>query len=952
MNNDRVDVGSDLLVGLDNEDFWQEMNEGLWGGHIETMAVDILRDVIYAGTFGGGVFRSADGGGSWQAVNSGLTNLDVRSFAISGDGRVYAGTFGGVFRSRKTILVSMPKSIALAADTVVYCSAYINGTVESGDQAAFARFMWGIRPSELSNQISVSDDSIKAMTTTTLQARLTGLRPGTTYYYTLVASNPLGTSYGDTLWFTTLADQTAPYVTAVTPVNGAKDVLPATPFVVRIKDDESGINRSTLMMKVNGVQVEPDTSGNEDEVILTYRPSSGWTPGEDVKIVIGAEDYAGNLVEPDSFCFAVRLGPEIKSVAAADFGLTSAKLTGVVNPHGIMTSFYFEYGTNASYGLLAVPSPAQGDDTSDVVVSAIVQGLFPDREYHYRLVAVSGTDTNRCEDHTFRTLADMVAPVIVHSERKEIPRGTSLSVEAMITDNYRIKSAVLHYRRGGEAGYTVANMIPSGNRYSGTIPSSAVTERGLEYYIAARDSADNESTMPADLAGSGPFVVQVRSENLLFPQATAAGLYRMFSVPVYMDDITVASQLVDDLGPYDKTKWRLYRCINDQYVEYGSMGFAAGFVAGHAFWLITQETTSIDVGPGVSAETGEPAVIELQPGWNQIGNPFAFPVYWRDVVKPSEVEDLVRYTGTANEKSYNYNYPVLQPWEGYFVKSNAMNIVRIKIPAKEATGLEKAVVENRWDGREFENGEWVVRLEARCGNCVDRDNYIGCMQGASTERDEWDISEAPVIDEYVSLYFPHQTIEGKMDKCTGDFRPIMGQGEYWDIEVETNLIGEVVVKIIDQSRLSEGLEMILLDFTGGIKVDMKDAREYRYYSENHSKLRRLRLIAGEADYVAEQGAIVSDIPGGWELHPNYPNPFNNETRIEYTVPETGDVEVSVYNINGQLIRKLHAGIQSPGRYSVIWHGEDENSETVSSGLYIVRLRSGKYHKTQKTVFTR
>ena len=258
--------------------------------------------------------------------------------------------------------------------------------------------------------------------------------------------------------------------------------------------------------------------------------------------------------------------------------------------------------------------------------------------------------------------------------------------------------------------------------------------------------------------------------------------------------------------------------------------------------------------------------------------------------------------------------------------------------------MEKAVVENRWDGREFENGEWVVRLEARCGNCVDRDNYIGCMQGASTERDEWDISEAPVIDEYVSLYFPHQTIEGKMDKCTGDFRPIMGQGEYWDIEVETNLIGEVVVKIIDQSRLSEGLEMILLDFTGGIKVDMKDAREYRYYSENHSKLRRLRLIAGEADYVAEQGAIVSDIPGGWELHPNYPNPFNSQTIISYSVPKRSFIQITIFDALGRKIKEIENGNKDAGNYNLIF-----DASGLTSGIYFYKLSSGTYTNIKRMV---
>ncbi len=55
---------------------------------------------LYAGTRGGGVFRSADKGASWIAANSGLTDKDVRALALAPDGTLYAGTMiGGVFRS-------------------------------------------------------------------------------------------------------------------------------------------------------------------------------------------------------------------------------------------------------------------------------------------------------------------------------------------------------------------------------------------------------------------------------------------------------------------------------------------------------------------------------------------------------------------------------------------------------------------------------------------------------------------------------------------------------------------------------------------------------------------------------------------------------------------------------------------------------------------------------------
>ncbi len=59
------------------------------------------KHVVYAGSFGMGIFRSDDRGGAWTSANEGLTDPFVLSLATAKDGTVYAGTFrGGVFRSR------------------------------------------------------------------------------------------------------------------------------------------------------------------------------------------------------------------------------------------------------------------------------------------------------------------------------------------------------------------------------------------------------------------------------------------------------------------------------------------------------------------------------------------------------------------------------------------------------------------------------------------------------------------------------------------------------------------------------------------------------------------------------------------------------------------------------------------------------------------------------------
>ena len=75
------------------------------------------------------------------------------------------------------------------------------------------------------------------------------------------------------------------------------------------------------------------------------------------------------------------------------------------------------------------------------------------------------------------------------------------------------------------------------------------------------------------------------------------------------------------------------------------------------------------------------------------------------------------------------------------------------------------------------------------------------------------------------------------------------------------------------------------------------------------------------------------------LDANYPNPFNTETQIAYTLPAAGRVALTIYNVLGQRERTLVEGLQSAGRYQVAWDGRNEEGAPVTSGVYFYRLTS-------------
>ncbi len=85
------------------------------------------------------------------------------------------------------------------------------------------------------------------------------------------------------------------------------------------------------------------------------------------------------------------------------------------------------------------------------------------------------------------------------------------------------------------------------------------------------------------------------------------------------------------------------------------------------------------------------------------------------------------------------------------------------------------------------------------------------------------------------------------------------------------------------------------------------------------------------------------------LDQNFPNPFNPETTIGFSVPSDMNAELAVYNVRGQKIKTLFDGRAQKGNNSVTWNGTDESGKNVSSGVYFYRLNADSKVMTQKMV---
>ena len=82
-----------------------------------------------------------------------------------------------------------------------------------------------------------------------------------------------------------------------------------------------------------------------------------------------------------------------------------------------------------------------------------------------------------------------------------------------------------------------------------------------------------------------------------------------------------------------------------------------------------------------------------------------------------------------------------------------------------------------------------------------------------------------------------------------------------------------------------------------------------------------------------------ELPVAFRVYPNVPNPFNAQTTIAFDLPSEQRVQMSVYNLSGELVRTLFDAVMPAGRHSMTWAGIGDDGRPLPSGVYWVRTQA-------------
>jgi hypothetical protein len=543
-------------------------------------------------------------------------------------------------------------------------------------------------------------------------------------------------------------------------------------------------------------------------------------------------------------------------------------------------------------------------------------------------------------------VVDIQAPMIDHTPVTSHPINQAITITAAASDLSGIARFYLYFRRAGVPG-SIDSVSFTGTQAQ--IPAGYAVQQGVEYYLAARDSAGNTARLPSDQFYS----IQIQFTGETYAEkwevqhsGSKASDYRIFSIPFVLSDRTPASVLErgDNFGDYNPANWRFFAVNNEQLLEYDQVKGEPVLNPGRGFLLITSLTgVRVRVWNGHSPGIEDYTRLPLTQGWNLVGNPFDFDIPVNNLQLSS---GAVLTAWELGADLWNNTPATMNRWSGLAIYVDQADTLIIR----PVTGAGKAIA---FSDR-FSESSWGMRLKAESKNSKDICNYLGISGGE--EKEEW--MEPPQIEDAISLYLEAAKGDGlnkgshdKKSKLAVSLEPAGEAGNMWDF-VLSGARGEedASLSLEKYGEIPAGYEQYLLDYDWKLAHELSTLDDPFKVKLVSGKERRFRLLVGTKEFIKTNSAGIAVYPSEYELRQNFPNPFNPNTTIIFALPKKAQVSLEVFNILGQKVRTLLNKEERKEGYHVMeWDSRNDHGVRVASGMYIFRFMADGHVKLKKAM---
>lgn len=516
---------------------------------------------------------------------------------------------------------------------------------------------------------------------------------------------------------------------------------------------------------------------------------------------------------------------------------------------------------------------------------------------------------------------------------------------------------------GATIAVTDANGNPvkdiNGNVISATTTAATTVNGYTSNYVLNNVPANGTITITASKAGYQPPAGTTATQTLtvqsgqnvqginftLDPLASFTNLLSLVSAPYDYSGVDAATlvgaQADASNGDFLFDTWNP---ATSTYVAYPTPP-ANAFHLGVGYFLADSDNnTNLAVTTaGNAAPTTAPFDIQLQTGWNMIGDPFPFPIVFAnlqvqeangtqlDVSTAASQGVLGLYLWGYQAGNYELEY-TLDPWRGYWLRAYQPLTLAVNPAAAQQRGVPTNSKGALATGTTTD-GAWTLQMQASAGTVASPPGVVGVSRAATEGFDGYKLESPPVMGKRsVALSFVHTDWGKRSGSYSVDVRGMATPNHEWDFTVTSN-VGNTAVNLTwpGLARISARESMTLTDLDSNTVLNMRNRSTYAVQAGSSGAVRHFKLVVSRAvKQLLDIEDVAAAVNPGRAVGPS-------SVAISYALTTEATVQINILQA-GRRIRSVEMGNdRAAGPASAMWDLRSDSGISVSSGAYAVEI---------------
>jgi hypothetical protein len=574
---------------------------------------------------------------------------------------------------------------------------------------------------------------------------------------------------------------------------------------------------------------------------------------------------------------------------------------------------------------------ANATDPFDLSFTSVPFPDVDDGDYYILVYADVGfevpelDETNNINaDIQITVTSDVADPTVsINAPAEALPGTVEVPIQA--NDDVGVVLVEFYVKRAlaPASSYQVTNLTSSGSStFIGTVEASDFDDIGVSMYAVAYDAAGKFGVSDVQtITRSIP-----SNETQVVSGIQVGSSIEDYQIIAYPYDATSTSVVLADLGTQSDENWRIFSYNGNLDNPYSNN--VSRLDPGRGYWLIVNNgvtSVSFTGASPVKVDESSPFSINLNSGWNLIGNPYLAGVDWNEVIRHNVDRGEISTEDIGQLITYNSGYRAstsLSVYEGAFVFG--FNSLQLEIPFSALNGR---LDENEIGPRPFiyEEGGWEMIMDV---SIPDGLRYgvagFGEMPAAEDGQDKYDMTIPPMFNQFISIRFK----EDGINSLTRSIKSV-NTNQRWDFEVESNSTVPTAMDLdfYGYPDLNDGEKIVLFDEQTGTLLDISNETSYTFtFLPGYT----FRVIKGDDEYINEE-TMISNIM----VNTIYPNPASDQVSVPLVLPSGDEYSVllSLTDLSGKVIRTMDPVLLDGGIHEL----QFDLRGVASSGMHIMMI---------------